>query len=142
MIEWFTPAEWFTAEAGLWSLFAASFIAATLVPLSSEAVLFGVLKLHPELLVPAIAVATLGNTLGGMSSYLIGRFIAQQKPLTQLARLRRWGAPALLLAWLPVVGDALCVAAGWLKLNWPAVLVFQAAGRLARYWVVAQGASL
>ncbi len=134
--------EWFTPEASLWSLFAASFIASTLVPLSSEAVLFAVLKVHPELLVPAIAVATLGNTLGGMSSYLIGRFIAQKKPLTQLERMRRWGAPAMLLAWLPVVGDALCVAAGWLKLNWPAVAVFQAAGRLARYWVVAQGASL
>jgi membrane protein YqaA with SNARE-associated domain len=134
--------EWFTPEAGLWSMFAASFIAATLVPLSSEAVLFALLKLHPDLLVPAIAVATLGNTLGGMSSYLIGRFIAQKKPLNQLARMRRWGAPAMMLAWLPVVGDALCVAAGWLKLNWLAVLLFQAAGRLARYWAVAQGASL
>ena len=134
--------EWFTPEASLWSLFAASFIASTLVPLSSEAVLFAVLKVHPELLLPAIAVATLGNTLGGMSSYLIGRFIAQKKPLTQLERMRRWGAPAMLLAWLPVVGDALCVAAGWLKLNWLAVTAFQAAGRLARYWVVAQGASL
>lgn len=134
--------EWFTPEAGLWSMFAASFIAATLVPLSSEAVLFALLRLHPDLLVPAIAVATLGNTLGGMSSYLIGRFIAQKKPLNQLARMRRWGAPAMMLAWLPVVGDALCVAAGWLKLNWLAVLLFQAAGRLARYWAVAQGASL
>jgi len=134
--------EWFTPEAGLWSMFAASFIAATLVPLSSEAVLFALLKLHPDLLLPAIAVATLGNTLGGMSSYLIGRFIAQKKPLNQLARMRRWGAPAMMLAWLPVVGDALCVAAGWLKLNWLAVLLFQAAGRLARYWAVAQGASL
>ena len=134
--------EWFTPEAGLWSMFAASFIAATLVPLSSEAVLFALLKLHPDLLVPAIAVATLGNTLGGMSSYLIGRFIAQKKPLDQLSRMRRWGAPAMMLAWLPVVGDALCVAAGWLKLNWLAVLLFQAAGRLARYWAVAQGASL
>ena len=134
--------EWFTPEAGLWSMFAASFIAATLVPLSSEAVLFALLKLHPDLLVSAIAVATLGNTLGGMSSYLIGRFIAQKKPLDQLARMRRWGAPAMMLAWLPVVGDALCVAAGWLKLNWLAVLLFQAAGRLARYWAVAQGASL
>jgi len=134
--------EWFTPEAGLWSMFAASFIAATLVPLSSEAVLFALLKLHPDLLVPAVAVATLGNTLGGMSSYLIGRFIAQKKPLNQLARMRRWGAPAMMLAWLPVVGDALCVAAGWLKLNWLAVLLFQAAGRLARYWAVAQGASL
>lgn len=132
--------EWFTPDASLWSLFAASFIAATLLPLSSEAVLFGVLKLHPDLVAPAIAVATLGNTLGGMTTYLIGRYIGTKKPLTQLERVRRWGAPAVALAWLPVVGDALCVAAGWLKLNWLPVMAYQAAGRLARYWVVAQGA--
>jgi len=54
-------------EVSLVSLFAATFIAATLVPLSSEAALFAVLKLHGDLLWPALIVATLGNTLGGMS---------------------------------------------------------------------------
>ncbi|MGB5080726.1 MAG: DedA family protein [Burkholderiales bacterium] len=127
-------------EASLWSLFAATFLAATLIPLSSEAALFAVLKMHAELLWPALAVATLGNTLGGMSSYLIGRFIGSKKPLAQLERVRRWGAPVLLLAWLPLVGDALCVASGWLKLNWAAVMLFQAAGRLARYAVISIGA--
>jgi len=127
-------------ETGLVSLFAASFVAATLVPLSSEAVLFAVLKLHGDLLWPALAVATLGNTLGGMSSYLIGRFIGSKKPLAQLERVRRHGAPLLLLAWLPIVGDALCVAAGWLRLNWIAVALFQAAGRFARYWLISAGA--
>jgi membrane protein YqaA with SNARE-associated domain len=51
--------------------------------------------------------------------------------------LQRYGAPALLLAWLPVVGDALCVAAGWLRMHWVAALAFMGAGRLARYTVVA-----
>jgi membrane protein YqaA with SNARE-associated domain len=134
--------EFFTPEASLWSLFAATFLAATLVPLSSEAALFAVLKLHPELVAPALAVATLGNTLGGMSSYLIGRYLGSKKPLTQLERVRRYGAPLMLLAWLPLAGDALCVASGWLKLSWLAVAGFQAAGRFARYWIVAQGASL
>jgi membrane protein YqaA with SNARE-associated domain len=92
--------------------------------------------MHGDLLWPALAVATLGNTLGGMSSYLIGRFIGSKKPLTQLERVRRYGAPALLFAWLPIVGDALCVASGWLKLNWIAVATFQAAGRFARYLAV------
>ncbi|HEY6242272.1 MAG TPA: DedA family protein [Burkholderiales bacterium] len=122
------------------SLFAATFIAATLVPLSSEAALFAVLKLHGDLLWPALLVATLGNTLGGMSSYLIGRFIGSKKPLAQLERVQRYGAPAMLLAWLPVVGDALCVAAGWLKLNWLPVLFFQGVGRFLRYWLVSVGA--
>ena len=43
-------------------------------------------------------------------------------------------------AWLPFVGDGLCLAAGWIKLNWIAVTLWSAAGRCARYWLVAQGA--
>ena len=72
-------------DASLWALFASSFLAATLLPGGSEAVLFGVLKLHPEQLWPALGVATLGNTLGGMSSYLIGRVIPQKSGLKGLA---------------------------------------------------------
>jgi len=127
-------------ETSLVSLFAASFVAATLIPLSSEAALFAVLKMHGDLLWPALAVATLGNTLGGMSSYLIGRFIASKKPLAQLERVRRYGAPVMLFAWLPFAGDALCVAAGWLKLNWIAAMLFQAIGRFVRYWLISVGA--
>ena len=123
-------------DASLASLFAAAFVAATLVPVSSEAALFAVLKMHGDLLWPALVTATLGNTLGGMSSYLIGRYVGSKKPLPQLERVRRYGAPALLLAWLPVVGDALCVASGWLKLNWISVALFQASGRFARYFAV------
>jgi membrane protein YqaA with SNARE-associated domain len=126
--------------AGLASLLAATFLAATLIPLSSEAVLYAVLRMHGDLLWPALAVATLGNTLGGMTSYLIGRYIGSRKPFKHVDRLRRYGAPLLVLAWLPFVGDALCVAAGWLKLNWLAVMLFQAAGRFARYWLISIGA--
>lgn len=136
-----------TPVGSLLSLFAAAFLAATLIPLSSEAALFAVLKLHGDLYWPALLVATAGNTLGGMSSYLIGRFIGSRKPLTQLHhqqldRLKRYGAPAMILAWLPLVGDGLCVAAGWLKLNWMAVVAWQVVGRFARYLLVAQGAML
>jgi len=46
----------------------------------------------------------------------------------------------MIFAWLPIVGDALCVAAGWLKLNWLSVLLFQGAGRFLRYWLVSLGA--
>jgi len=122
------------------SLFGASFLASTLIPISSEAALFAVLKLHAELAWPAIGVATLGNTAGGLTTYLIGRYLGSKKPLTQLERVRRYGSPLLVLAWLPFVGDGLCLAAGWIKLNWVAVALWSAAGRFARYWVVAQGA--
>ncbi len=126
--------------ASLATLLAATFLAATLIPLSSEAVLYAVLRMHGDLLWPAIATATIGNTLGGMTSYLIGRYIGSKKPFRHVERLRRWGAPALVLAWLPFIGDALCVAAGWLKLNWIPVALWQAAGRFARYWLVSVGA--
>ena len=124
-------------SASLWTLFASSFLAATLLPGGSEAVLFGVLKLHPGQFWEAIGVATLGNTLGGMSSYLIGRVIPQRKALPGLAALQKYGNPALLLSWVPIIGDPLCVAAGWLRLNPWLALLFIALGKFARYWVVA-----
>ncbi len=124
-------------STSLWALFASSFLAATLLPGGSEAVLFGVLKLHPGQLWIALAVATLGNTLGGMSSYLIGRIIPQKTELKGLARVQRFGTPILLLSWVPIIGDPLCVAAGWLRLNpWLSAL-FIATGKFARYCVVA-----
>ena len=134
--------DWLTAEASLGSLAVAAFLASTFVPLSSEVVLVAVLKLHPDLHWTAVGLATLCNTLGGMTTYLIGRFLATKKPLKELATVRRWGPAALVFAWAPFVGDALCVAAGWLKINWIAAAAAQAAGRFARYWVVAQGAML
>ena len=133
-----------SAEHGLWGLFAASFIASTILPMSSEAVLFGFLKLYPEELVLALVLATVGNTLGGLTSYVVGRLLPKkiQDKLDPKAldKLRRYGSPLTFFAWLPVVGDALCVGAGWLRLNWMYVTAFMAAGRLLRYWVVAQGA--
>lgn len=128
--------------ASLASLALSAFLAATLIPMSSEAALYAVLKLHPDLWWPAVGVATLGNTAGGMTTYLIGRFLGHRRPLERLETVRRWGAPALLLAWLPLVGDGLVLAAGWLRLNWIAAAVFQAVGRFIRYGLVAQGASL
>ena len=122
----------------LLGLFAASFAAATLFPLPSEAALFAYLKAYPDNTALAVAVATVGNTAGGMTSYLIGRFLPQKKLDSKAVRsVRRFGAPITALAWLPIVGDALTVAAGWLRVNWIAALGFMAAGRLARYLVVA-----
>jgi membrane protein YqaA with SNARE-associated domain len=119
-------------------LFAASFAAATLIPLPSEAALFAYLQLYPDKAALAVTIATVGNTAGGMTSYAIGRFIPQKKvDLRSIQWLRRYGAPLTILAWLPIIGDAFCVAAGWLRMNWLLVLSFMAAGRLARYVAVA-----
>jgi membrane protein YqaA with SNARE-associated domain len=120
------------------ALFGASFVAATLFPLPSEAALFAYLKAHPEQTALAVAIATLGNTLGGMTTYLIGRLLPnRQLDARALRLLHRWGAAATFFAWLPIVGDALSAAAGWLRVNWIAALAFMAAGRLSRYIAVA-----
>ena len=130
-----------TPEAGLAGLFVASFLAATVVPFSSEAVLFGYLKLHPEYSALAVALATVGNTAGGMTTYFLGRLVPARTQRRLDPRVLTWlrghGAPALLFAWLPIVGDALCLASGWLRLNWLGALTFMAAGRFARYLVIA-----
>ncbi|HEY7657719.1 MAG TPA: YqaA family protein [Burkholderiales bacterium] len=124
-------------DASLWTLFGSSFLAATLLPGGSEAVLFAVLKLHPGQYWLALGIATLGNTLGGMSSYLIGRIIPQKKELRGLQAVQKYGSPALLLSWVPIVGDPLCVAAGWLRINpWLAAL-FMGLGKFTRYLVIA-----
>ena len=127
----------FTQDASLWSLLAGSFVAATLVPVSSELMLFAVLSLHPGLAWEAVAVATLGNTAGGMTSYGLGRFIPHRMRIAHQARLRRFGEPLLLLSWLPLVGDALCVGAGWLRLNGWHCLAYMAIGKCLRYAILA-----
>jgi len=117
-------------------LFASSFISATLFPGGSEVVLWSVVRSWPEHSLLALTVATLGNTLGGMTSYAVGRFLPRRELPRSLGWLHRWGVLALLGSWLPVVGDALCVGAGWLRLNpWSSCLLM-AAGKLARYAVV------
>ncbi len=137
--------DWFAdPAAGLGGLFLASFLAATLLPGGSEAALAAFLLAHPAEVPAALFWATLGNTLGGLTSYGAGRLLPEQslQRLPHLAQVRRFGSPSLLLAWAPLVGDALCVAAGWLRLPWLSCTLFMAAGKLARYWVVAQGLAL
>jgi membrane protein YqaA with SNARE-associated domain len=129
-------------EGGLVGVFVASFLAATVVPFSSEAVLFGYLRLYPEQAALAVALATVGNTAGGMTTYLLGRLVPASTAEKLNPRAIRWtrqyGSPVLVLAWLPVLGDALCAAAGWLRMHWLAALGFMALGRLLRYLVVSQ----
>jgi membrane protein YqaA with SNARE-associated domain len=126
-----------SSDLSLWGMFISSFLAATLLPGGSEAVLFGVLKLHPELFWPALLLGTLGNTLGGMVTFAMGWMLPQTQQLKHVEKVRRYGTPALVLAWVPLIGDALCLAAGWLRLNWWQAALFMAIGKLARYWIVA-----
>lgn len=132
-------------QSSLLALFTSSFLAATLLPGGSEAVLAGVLMAYPELYSSALSVATIGNTLGGMSSYVIGRLLPDEKAMRSkmgnkmrgLEWVRQYGAPILFFSWLPLIGDVLCVAAGWLRIHWLWAVIFIAAGKFARYWVIA-----
>ena len=127
-------------EAGLLGLFLSSFLAATLLPGGSEVALFALLKLHPEQTVPALILATIGNTLGGMTTYGMARLLPQHLVPPKSVMVARRGAPILLLAWAPIVGDALCAAAGWLRLPWLPCALWMALGKGLRYVVVALGA--
>ncbi len=106
--------------AGPTGLFAAAVLGATLVPVSSE-VAFVVAVLAGMPPPTALAAATAGNTLGCAVNYVIGRrgrdavearLASSRAGRAALRWSERWGAPALLLSWLPVVGDPLTLAAG------------------------------
>lgn len=127
-------------EAGLLGLFLSSFLAATLLPGGSEAALFALLKLHPEQAMLALVLATIGNTLGGMTTYAMARLLPESTVPRKSAMVARYGTPTLILAWAPIIGDALCAAAGWLRLPWLPCLLWMALGKGLRYFFVAAGA--
>jgi membrane protein YqaA with SNARE-associated domain len=124
---------------GLAGLAASAFLSATLLPGNSEIVLVALLHQAPALKWPAVVVASIANTLGGLTSYAIGRLFPRPAPGRATAWLQHYGPPALLLSWVPVIGDGLCVAAGWLRQNALAVALFIAAGKAARYVALVAG---
>lgn len=133
----------FSATASLWGLFFVSLLAATVLPGGSELALIAFIGHFPHDTQAALLAASVGNTLGGMSTYLIGRLIKQTALPPRIEWVRRFGPPVLLLSWAPVVGDALCLAAGWLRAHWLACLIWMAAGKAARYaFVIYLGTAL
>jgi membrane protein YqaA with SNARE-associated domain len=131
-----------TAEAGLAGLFLASFLSATLFPGGSEVVLVAVVLEHPDQALAALLLATIGNTLGGMTTYGMGRLIPAYLAPKKSALVAQRGAPVLLLAWTPIIGDALCAAAGWLRLAWLPCALWMALGKGARYAILVAGAGM
>lgn len=123
------------------SMFVSSFLSATLLPGGSEAVLVGLLLAGKASVAGLVATAALGNTLGGLTNVVIGRLLPLKQQgrwhATALVWLRRLGPAALLLSWLPLVGDLLCVLAGWLRFAWLPVVIFLAIGKTLRYVLLA-----
>jgi membrane protein YqaA with SNARE-associated domain len=130
------------------SLFTIAFLAATLLPVQSEAVLAGLLGFSHEPWWALLAVATIGNTLGAVVNWAMGLGIERFQnhrwfPATpvQLDKAKyyytRYGRWCLLFSWIPIVGDAFTVLAGVLRERLWIFVVIVGVGKLARYLVVA-----
>jgi len=130
----------------LWLVFSSGLMSSTLLPGNSEIVFTGALLQHPDITITLLMMVTLGNTLGGVISWGMGRLVAIRFPLQTpdkpaqlkaIKLLNQWGAPILLLSWMPVIGDPLCAAAGWIKTAPLVSFLFIGLGKLVRYVAVA-----
>ncbi|MCY1075490.1 YqaA family protein [Archangium lansingense] len=145
------------ADWGLPGLFLVAMVAGSVLPAPSEAVLAALVYggVPPA---PAVGVATVGNVLGAVTIYVLGRWVARGGggPLGRWvqrrraregprlaraqARLATWGAPVLVLAWVPVVGDVFVLAAGLVGVRWGPFVGFVTVGKGLRYLFVALSA--
>jgi membrane protein YqaA with SNARE-associated domain len=136
----------FLSELGYAGLFIAAFLAATILPLSSELVLSALLVsgLSPVMLV---SVATLGNVLGALTNYTLGYWasLGIVKKWFKLSdvefaraeqRFKKYGIFSLLLAWVPIIGDPITVVAGVLRIHLAWFLILVTTGKLIRYVVI------
>jgi membrane protein YqaA with SNARE-associated domain len=131
---------------GLWGLFLSAFISSTIFPGGSEAVLAYMASTGVYRIENLIVAATLGNTLGAMTTWGLGALAAKKYPVATLlsaekqkalAVVRAKGLWALFFSWLPIVGDALCFAGGWLKLPLFSAFLAILSGKLCRYVFIA-----
>ena len=129
----------------LYLMFVSAFLSATVLPGNSEVVFVALAvpklvlgSLFSTDILALVFFATLGNGLGSLTTYGIGRWMPKFDPknhrtLWVINQIKRYGAITLLLSWLPVVGDLFCAIAGWLRLNFVASSLFIFLGKLVRY---------
>lgn len=131
---------------GLSELFLSAFISSTIAPGGSEAVLAYMISTGTYRTENLVFAATLGNTLGAMTTWGLGMLAAQKYPVASLlssdkqkalTMIKTKGLWTLFFSWLPIVGDALCFAGGWLKLPLFSAFLVIMLGKLCRYLVVA-----
>lgn len=137
--------EYFT-ELGYIGLFLAAFLAATILPLSSEVVLSALLLNHGS---PAtlVIIATIGNALGALTNYALGYWanlgvlrkwlkLSEKEMLNAEQRFQKYGIVSLLFAWVPIIGDPLTVIAGILRIRLLWFILLVTLGKLIRYIVI------
>ena len=139
--------RWMFALSGYLGLFIAAFGAATLLPMQSEAVLAGLLLSERYAVWALVTVASLGNVLGSLVNWLLGRYVEHFRhkrwfPVNerQLAKAQdsyhRYGRWTLLLSWVPIIGDPLTLVAGVMREpRWSFLLIVTLA-KTARYLIV------
>jgi len=129
-----------------WTLFLSAFVSSTLLPGGAEALLAYQITEAPMRWLYLVAIATLGNTLGSYLTFGMGRLLARFYPLHVLKKpshkraqiwLERAGPWALLFAWLPIIGDPICLVAGWLRVNLLSSAICIFLGKFARFLFVA-----
>lgn len=131
-------------------LFAMSFLAATAVPMSSEPALILLVRSGEVIFLPVL-VATTGNVLGACTTYALGRGAARAYEKTAkrkprrgqeraLRMLNRYGQPALLLSWVPILGDALVAVAGVMGIRLIPFLLWVTLGKAVRFLAISLAA--
>ena len=126
------------------ALFGWSFLAATVLPLASEPMLIALVRLEGDIAVPVL-IATAGNYLGACTTYALAQVATRRiEPLSRTAArherarrlIERFGGPALLLSWVPLIGDAIVAVAGAAGIRFLPFSAWVLAGKLVRYGVV------
>lgn len=132
----------FLEGLGLFGLFIGSFLAATIVPFSADVMMVGMLATDSDA-VTVIAVATMGNWLGGLTSYWVGRagrwewierlHVSRETLERQKSRIDRFGAPIALLTWVPFIGDVFAVALGFYRVKFVPMALYMFIGKCGRF---------
>lgn len=128
---------------GYWGLFVGSFLASTLIPMSADVLLIGILALGGDIRT-CLWVATLGNWLGGLTSYWIGWLgkwkwiekwfrVKEEQLIRQKHKIDRYGVWLALLTWLPLIGDLFAMALGFYKIRPYASALYMLVGRFLRF---------
>ncbi|MFI3280622.1 MAG: YqaA family protein [Rikenellaceae bacterium] len=133
---------------GYWGLFLGSFLASTVMPFSSDALLIGAILAGGELRLVLI-YATVGNFLGGLTTYYIGYLgrwewierylgVSREKLERQSEKIKKYGSLIALMSWVPIVGDVVTVALGFYRVNFITSSIYMFIGRAARFvaWAV------
>ena len=126
-----------TTLAAFWGLMASGFTSSTLLPGTSGPAFLLFLHSYPNYTVLALICLTIANTLGSLTSFAIAYLFPKKNFSEKTEKLvKKYGAPLMLFSSLPIVGDALPLAAGWLKISIYKTVFFLALGKFLRYYAL------